>query len=304
MPTSLLYASVVAIWGSSWLGIRFQLGTVPPELSIAYRFLLAAGLLVAFCLATGRRLRFGPRDHLFFAAQGLSLFSLNYLLFYWATGYVTSGLVAVVFSTITVMNIGNGALLFGSRIDRRVALAACGGMIGLALVYWPEVVGVELSREALTGLGLSLVATYSASLGNMVSVRHKARAIPVVESNALGMSYGAAFALVLALGRGEALVFDTSPGYVVSLVYLSLFASVIGFGAYLTLLQRIGADRAAYTSVLFPLVALGLSTVVEDYRWTPLAALGVALILAGNLVVLRRPKPAAVAPTQRLSADT
>ncbi len=291
MPVTLLYAIVVAIWGSSWLGIKFQLGQVPPDLSIAYRFMLSAGILLVYCLARRRRLRFPMRDHLFFAAQGLTLFSLNYLLFYVAAGSLTSGLLAVAFSTITVMNIGNGALLFGHAIDRRVAVGALAGIVGLALVYWPEIAGVELSHAALLGLALSLVATYSASLGNMVSVRHKGRAIPVIEANALGMSYGAALSLAVALGRGEALVFDWSWSYGVSLVYLALFASVFGFGAYLTLLQRIGADRAAYTSVLFPLVALGLSTLVEGYRWTLLAALGVALVLAGNLVVLGRPRP-------------
>jgi drug/metabolite transporter (DMT)-like permease len=292
MPVALLYTIVVAIWGSSWLGIRYQIGVVPPELSIAYRFMLSAGLLVAFCLVTRRRLRFSGRDHLFFAAQGLTLFSLNYLLFYVAAFYVASGLMAVAFSTITVMNIVNGALLFGQRIDRRVALGALAGIVGLALVYWPEIAGVELSHEALIGLALSVAATYSASLGNMVSVRHKRHSIPVVESNAWGMAYGALFALAYALLRGTPLVFDWSWSYTLSLVYLALFASVFGFGAYLTLLQRIGADRAAYSSVLFPLIALGLSTLVEGYRWTPLAALGVALVLAGNLIVLRRPKPA------------
>lgn len=293
MPVTLLYAIVVTIWGSSWLGIKYQLGVVAPELSIAYRFALSAGILLAFCLATRRRLGFGLGNHLFFAAQGLTLFSLNYLLFYWVTGYVTSGLVAVAFSTITVMNIANGALLFRQRIDAGVVLAAAGGMIGLGLIYWPEVSGVELSHEALVGLGLSLVATYLASLGNMISVRHKAHTIPVVESNALGMSYGALFVFAFALSRGVPITFDWSPGYVLSLAFLALFASVIGFGAYLTLLQKIGADRAAYSSVLFPLVALGLSTLVEGYRWTPFAAAGVALVLAGNLVVLRRRKPPA-----------
>ncbi len=292
MPITLLYAVIVAIWGSSWIGITYQLGVVAPELSIAYRFLLAAGMLVAFCAVTRRRLRFGPRDHLFFATQGLTLFSLNYLLFYVAAGYVTSGLLAVAFATITVMNMANGALFFRTPVDGRVVVGAMAGIAGLACVYWPEIVGIELSHAALIGLGLSLAATYSASLGNMVSVRHKARAIPVIESNAIGMAYGAAFALLFALARGAPLTFDTGWGYVVSLVYLALFASVIGFGAYLTLLQKIGADRAAYSSVLFPLVALGLSTWLEGYRWTPLAAVGVALVLAGNLIVLRRRRPA------------
>lgn len=293
MPVALLYTAVVAIWGSSWVGIHYQIGVVAPDLSIAYRFVLAAGLLIAFCLISRRSLRFSRRNHLFFATQGLTLFSLNYLLFYVAASYVASGLMAVAFSTITVMNIANGALLFRQRIDRGVAVGAVAGIAGLALVYWPEIAGVELSHEALLGLGLSVAATYSASLGNMISVRHKTHAIPVIESNAWGMGYGAAFAMAFALLRGAPPAFDWSWSYTLSLVYLALFASVFGFGAYLTLLQRIGADRAAYSSVLFPLVALALSTVVEGYRWTPLAAIGVVLVLSGNLVVLRRPKPRA-----------
>lgn len=206
MPVALLYTAVVAIWGSSWVGIHYQIGVVAPDLSIAYRFVLAAGLLIAFCLMSRRSLRFARRDHLFFAAQGLTLFSLNYLLFYVAASYVASGLMAVAFSTITVMNIANGALLFRQRIDRGVAVGAVAGIAGLALVYWPEIAGVELSHEALLGLGLSVAATYSASLGNMISVRHKTHAIPVIESNAWGMGYGAAFAMAFALLRGAARV--------------------------------------------------------------------------------------------------
>jgi drug/metabolite transporter (DMT)-like permease len=292
VPPNLLYALTVVIWGSSWLGIEFQVGVVAPELSVAYRHALAACVLAGFCLATGRRLRFGPRDHLHMALQGLTLFSLNYFLFYVAALHLTSGLMAVAFSTITVMNILNGALFFGHRVDRRVMLAALSGLAGLGLIFWPEVAGFEFSHEALLGLGLSLLATYSASLGNMVAVRHQRAGLPLVQSNALGMAYGALFAFGLALGHGAPLAFDWSAGYVVSLVWLAVVASVIGFGCYLTLLRKIGADRAAYATVLFPLVALGISTLVEGYRWTIPAVLGVALVLAGNLVVLsarRRP---------------
>jgi len=173
VPVGLLYALIVAIWGSSWIGIEFQLGVVAPELSIAYRFVLAAALLLGFCVLRRRRLRFSARDHAFMAAQGVTLFSINYVLFYVAAGYLTSGLMAVAFSTIVVMNIGNGALLFGHRAEPLVALAALAGIAGLGLVFWPEIAGFELSRAAAIGLGLSLVATYSASLGNMVTVRHK-----------------------------------------------------------------------------------------------------------------------------------
>lgn len=296
MPAHFLYAATVAIWGSSWLAMTYQLGVVPPEQSIVYRFLLAAAILWGYCLATRRRLRFRGRDHAFMAAQGFFLFAFNYQLFYLAAGMLTSGLLAVAFSTMLLMNIVNGALLFRHAVDRRVLLAGAFGLGGLALLFWPEIAGLEFSRRAALGLALSLLATYSASLGNMVSVRHKAAGIPVVESNTLGMSYGALFSLLLALITGQPLAFDLSPAYVGSLLYLALFASVFGFGCYLTLVQRIGADRAAYATVLFPLVALGLSTLFEGYRWTVVGAAGVVLVLSGNLLVLvagraRRPLP-------------
>ncbi|WP_119460698.1 DMT family transporter [Rhodospirillaceae bacterium SYSU D60014] len=296
MSAGLLYAFTVLFWGTSWFAIELQLGVVAPELSITYRFILSAGMLLLFCVATGRRLRFPLRDHLFMALQGASLFSLNYMLFYEAAAHLASGLLAVCFSTIVVMNIANGALFFRHAVDPRVAVGALFGLVGLGLVFWPEVAGFEFSREAALGLGLSLIATYLASLGNMVSVRHKQARIPVVESNAIGMAYGAALSLGLALGGGAPLAFDWSWTYVLSLIYLALFASVLGFGFYLTLLQRIGADRAAYATVLFPMVALAVSTLFEGYRWTALAAIGVGLVLAGNLLVLVRRRKRAPAP--------
>lgn len=292
MPTSFLYAVTVAIWGTSWFAMRFQIGVVPELQSITYRFLLASGFLFLWCLITRRRLAFGRRDHLFCALQGVSLFWLNYVLFYLATSRIPSGLMAVCFSTITVMNIANGALFFGHRTERRVWVAAALGMVGLGLVFWPEIAGVEFSRAHLEGLALSLVATYAASLGNMVSVRHKLAGMPVVESNALGMGYGAALGLLVAAVLSAPFRLDLETPYLLSLGYLALFASVIGFGSYLTLVQRIGADRAAYASVLFPLLALLLSTLFEGYRWTPAAGLGILLVLAGNLLVLPRPAAA------------
>lgn len=265
---------------------------LPGELSIAYRFTLAAAMLVGYCVATGRSLRFSARDHLFMALQGLLLFCLNYVLFYWAAVHLVSGLLAVCFATITVMNIANGALLFRRRVDPKVAVAAALGLAGIGLVFWPELARLELSRTAAIGLGLSVMATYAASLGNMVTVRHQRAGIPVVEANAVGMSYGALFTLVFVVAQGIPFAFVWSASYVGSLLYLALFASVIGFGSYLTLVQRIGADRAAYASVLFPVVALAMSTVLENYRWSMAAVVGVGLVLIGNLLVLaRRPAP-------------
>jgi drug/metabolite transporter (DMT)-like permease len=269
----------------------FQVGVVPVEQSIAYRFLLAGILMLGFCLATNRRLRFGWRDHLCFALQGLTLFGINYLLFYYALPYLASGLLAVCFSTILVMNIGNAMLLFGQRSDAAVGIGAALGLAGLALLFWPALAGFELGHGALIGLGLSLAATYSASLGNMVSVRFKTRAVPVISSNAWGMSYGGLFTLAYAAAVAPDFAFDPRLPYVGSLLYLAILASIVAFTSYLTLVQRIGADRAAYATVLFPVIALALSTLYEGYEWTWPAAAGVLLVIAGNVIVLRRKRP-------------
>ncbi len=301
MPTSVLYIATVLIWGTSWYAMELQL-VLPGELAIAYRFVLAAAMLVAFCLVTGRSLRFPRRDHLFMALQGLFLFCVNYILFYWAAVYLVSGLLAVCFSTITVMNIANGVLFYRRRVDPRVAFAAALGLVGIGLVFWPELARIELSRAAALGLGMSLAATYAASLGNMVTVRHGRARIPVIEANAIGMSYGTLFTLIIVVAQGIPFEFVWSASYLGSLAYLAFFASVVGFGSYLTLVQRIGADRAAYAGVLFPIVALAVSTFLEGYRWSIPAVIGVALILVGNLLVLVRRPPAAHAPRMPAAA--
>lgn len=288
MPIWMLYAIVVAIWGSSWYGIEQQIGVVAPQVSLAYRFLLSAAILILFCLATRRRLRYPAGAYGLMMTQGLFLFCGNYILFYFASMHLVSGLLAVCFSTMSLMNIFNLAVLFRQKVDRRALFAALVGLAGLACVFAPELADNSLGAEPALGLGLSLLATYLASLGNMVSVRLKKLNVPVIESNTIGMSFGALFCVAFALLAGAPFIYDFRPAYTVSLVGLALFATVIGFGCYLSLVQRIGADRAAYSAVMFPIVALSLSTWLEGYRWSPLAGFGVLLVIAGNLLVLTR----------------
>ena len=288
MYNAFLYLITVLIWGSTWLAIKFQLGVVAPELSIAYRFGLAASILIIFSLVRRLPLRFDIKSHGFFVLQGLLLFSLNYILVYLAEGYLTSGLVAIIFSLIIIFNVIFGAIFLGNPIRTRVMIGAVLGLAGLAFVFWPELSSFSLSSLQILGLIMAFIATISASLGNVVSARNQRHELPVVQTNAYGMLYGALFMLILAFFRGVQLEFDTSPGYIVSLIYLAVFGSVIAFGSYLTLLGRIGLDRAAYVTVLFPVIALLLSTIFEDLQWGVPQLLGVVLILFGNAVVLTK----------------
>lgn len=288
MANFLFYSATVLIWGSTWLAITFQLGSVAPVVSVTWRFSLAALMLVLYCLARKLPLRFGARDHLYIALQGICLFALNYLLFYLAELRVTSGLAAVIFSTIVVMNVINGRIFLATPLEWRVLLGGGIGLLGLGLLFWPELVAVNFGGEMVTGILQCLGATYLASLGNILSARNQKQGLPILQTNAWGMAYGALCMLLIALLSGTPLSFDGSPAYLWSLIYLALFGSVIAFGCYLSLVGRIGAGRAAYATLLFPPVALLLSTVWEDYRWTLPGLCGLLLIAAGNWLALRK----------------
>ncbi|SHJ20315.1 Threonine/homoserine efflux transporter RhtA [Malonomonas rubra DSM 5091] len=294
MANFLFYTFTVLIWGSTWLAIKFQLGTVAPALSIFYRFALAAVMLFLWCLLTKRALRFSRNDHLFMALQGSQLFALNYLFFYLAELSITSGLAAVVFSTILVMNLINGRLFLGTPVELKVLLGGLLGLFGLVLMFWPEVTHFDAGGDALLGLGYCFLATYLASLGNIISARNQQKGLPVVQTNAFGMAYGAALMFLISFVTAAPLSIETSFSYLASLFYLALFGSVIAFGCYLSLVGRIGAGRAAYATLLFPLVALLLSTIWEDYQWTAPAVVGILLILGGNYLAMVKRKPAPV----------
>lgn len=292
MPPLVLFALTVAIWGSTWYAITFQLGTVAIEWSVAWRFLLAALTLLAWCAVSGRRLRFAPRDHLVFAGLGALLFSLNYVLVYLGTGYLASGLVAVVFSLMSVANQINGAIFLGQRVESRAMFGALLGLGGLVLVFLPEFDAFRLTDGTLKGIAFCLAATVIASLGNTLAATERARSLPLFAFNGYAMLYGALLTALAAAAMGKAPGFDLRPAYVLSLAWLAFLGSVAAFTMYLTLLKTLGVSRAGYISVLIPLVALAISTLFEGYRWTPVALSGVAAVLVGNLLLLRRRRPA------------
>jgi drug/metabolite transporter (DMT)-like permease len=290
MANLLFYTVTVLIWGSTWLGIKFQLGNVEPALSVAYRFALAALILFVWCLFRRLPMRFSKGDHLYIAMQGVFLFAFNYLLFYLAELQITSGLAAVVFSTIVVMNLLNGRLFLGTTIELKVLFGGALGMFGLVLLFWPEMAAVNFSGPVIVGMLLSFAATYLASLGNIISARNQHRKLPVVQTNAYGMAYGSLCMVLVVMVSGAPITIDLTAPYLLSLAYLALFGSVIAFGCYLSLVGRIGPGRAAYATLLFPVVALALSTIWEDYHWSLSGVCGILLILCGNYLALAKKK--------------
>lgn len=288
--TAALYVLTVAIWGTTWIALKWQLGPVPIPLSIVYRFALAAVVLFAILALTRRLVRPKGRAMLLIAAQGVCLFCLNFICFLHASRYIPSGLVAVLFSTATVWNALNGRLFLKRPISRQVVAGSVLGMSGLGLLFWPELQFAGPGSDAAVGLALGLAGTLCFSAGNMLSTQLQADGHTPLVTNAWGMLFGALVLLAVHAASGGAWVFDTSPRYVGALLYLAIPGSVIGFTAYLTLVGRLGPERAAYCTVLFPVVALNVSVAVEGYEWTAEAAIGLLLVLAGNVLVFRKPR--------------
>jgi len=288
MSNTILYLITVLIWGSTWLAIEFQLGVVEPEVSIVYRYAFASIALFLYCKIRRLNLLFDLKSHLWFALLGTFLFCLNYVFAYRAQVHITSALAAIAFSTMVWINIVMSRLIFGTRAGRRVLMGAFLGIAGIVMLFAPQISEVTLSDGVLYGSLLALMGAFMASTGNMVSQGAQKRALPVLQSNAWGMLYGATLTGIIAVFRGHAFTFDATFTYIASLAYLAVFGSVVAFGAYLTLLGRIGAHKAGYAMVMFPVVALILSILFEGLSFDWSIALGTTLVLLGNLLVLKK----------------
>jgi len=287
MHNALLYIVTVLVWGSTWFAIEFQLGAVAPEVSIFYRYLGAAALLFAWCLMRGLNLKFNRHAHTRFILLGLLLFCLNYITAYHAQQHISSALTAIAFSTMLWMNIINARIFFGVRSGSLVIAGSVIGVVGILILFVPQVNSVSISDATLYGASLAIIGALTASLGNMVSQSAQKDGLPIIQSNAWGMLYGALMTGAIAFGQGKEFNFEWSTSYITSLVYLIVFGSIIAFGAYLTLLGRIGAHRAGYAMVMFPVVALILSFLFEGLEITGNIVMGVAFVLLGNLFVLQ-----------------
>lgn len=286
--TAFYYILTVFIWGTTWIAIKYQLGVVAIEASIVYRFALA-GLVLFVILGITRRLDPIPARHQpFVLLQALCLFSCNFICFYIATRYVPSGIVSVVFSAATIFNLVNALLFHGRKPAPRILTGAAFGLAGITCLFQDTLTSASLDQNTATGLALALLGTWFFSAGNLVSARNQKHGLSVASVNAWAMLYGAGIVSLFAFARGVPFTFDPSPVYVSALVYLAIPGSVIGFTAYLTVVHRLGPEKAAYMTVLFPVVALTISTLFEGYHLTPLAGVGLAGILFGNILVLAK----------------
>jgi drug/metabolite transporter (DMT)-like permease len=282
------FVLVTLLWGGTWLVIRHQLGIVPASWSIAYRFVLASAAMFVYAAIRRDPLWLALRDHGFAAAVGVALFGVNFNFVYRAEAYITSGLVALVFALLLVPNALLGRAFLGQGVSRRFLLGSAVAVAGLALLFWHELtVSAAGPRAVAAGIVLTLAAVVSASIANVMQATERARRMPMVTMIAWAMAYGALGDAAFAFATTGPPRFDWSAGYILGLGYLGIAASAVAFPLYFGVIRAIGPGRAAYSSVLVPVLAMTLSTLFEGYRWTPPAVAGVALVLGGLVVALR-----------------
>lgn len=284
-PTSILYLAVIFGWSTSWLPLSWQVtDTATPEVSVFWRFVIAAALMWGIAYQQKRLQKFPLRLQFYMLGLGICIFSTNFTLFYYGSIGVASGLLAVIFASVAFINVLFDAVRLRRRPSTLQMSAALIGVSGVAIFFWPE---IRSSEAALASLAFCLTGTCFFCMGNMISAHLQNLKIDVLTANSWGMSWGAIFIGAVALVRGGDFFPEPTLQYIGGLIWLAVFSSVLAFSAYLTLIGRIGAAKAGYATVLFPIFALMISSVWEGFVWTPYAVIGIALVAFGNLLMQR-----------------
>lgn len=283
---------VSLIWGSTWLVIKDQISDVPPSWSVSYRFIIASAAM--FVLVGFKRLpfRLGAKGQFWAILIGIAQFSFNFNFVYNAELFITSGLVAVLFALLMVPNAILGRIFLGQRINGAFMAGSAIAAVGIALLFWHEYKSSPATlADVLLGVALTVGGILSASVANVMQALPKLKTYPILTLLAWAMFWGASINIVLSWATVGPPVFEMRAAYIGGIFYLAIVGSVVTFPLYFSLLREIGAGKAAYSSVLVPVVAMILSTLFENYVWTALPAAGALLAMAGLLVALRARKP-------------
>ena len=281
------FTTCALIWGTSWHAIKLQLGTVDPLVSVVYRFGLAALLLFGWCALSKQSLALSARQHQAALGMGLCMFAIDYGCVYEAEVRVASAVVAMVFAATPFFNLLGFRLLAAQRAPSTACLAALLGAAGVGLLSWGEIVRGAVDVRALDGIALALLAVFGTVGGNLFALRGERAGARLLPSTAWSMAYGVGLLALFDLISGRVWRLPLTPGYLGSLLYLSIPGSVLAYLFYFSLARRRGYTLAAYISALTPLIAMLMSSLYEGKRWGSFALTGVVLVLAGQWLLLR-----------------
>ena len=281
-----LFAICVLVWGTTWHAITYQLGDFPAELGVALRFALAGAAVLAVCRWRGVALAYSRADHVAMALQGTFLYGVSYVCVYHAERFVPSGLVAVGYSASPLLAGVGAALLFGTALGQRFVVGGVLGLVGVALIFWPEITRPNGGERAATGAIFTVLSVLLSAVGSLTASRNRHRGIALMPAMGFGMLYGALAAAIVALALGRSVVWPTAPSWWISLAYLAFAGSVLTFACFLTLQDRVGPGPAGTVGVMTPLLALVVSLAFEGFRPDLLTAAGAAFAVAGNALML------------------
>ncbi len=288
VPTALLFAAAVLIWGTTWHAILYQLAESTPEFGVTLRFAIAGLLVLVVAAWRGEAVRRPWREHGVLALQGLFMYSLSYLCVYHAERHVPSGLVAVGYSASPLLAGLGGWWLWRTPVSRRFVAGGVLGVLGVAAIFAPELGATGQRERADLGLLFTAAAVALSAVGALAASRNGRLGLPFWTALGWGLLWGAAASALLLLASGQALELPSAPSWWLSLAYLAVAGTVVAFACFLALQQRLGPGPAATIGVMTPVVALAVSALFEGYRPAPLAWAGVALAIAGNVLMLRR----------------
>jgi drug/metabolite transporter (DMT)-like permease len=274
------------IWGLTWIAIKYQINSINGSIAVFYRFFCASLIMFSLCLLTKNTLKFNLRQHFKFMGQGFFMFFLNFILIYWSTSMASSALVALAFTSLIFFNLFGGRLFLKIPFEKKVIFGAALSLVGMAVISLNEYENMALHPLSVWGFLISLLATLSASIGNLISTSNQMNRVPILSNNAWGMFYGTLFTFIFCLATSKDFTIHFSVPFVISFLYLTVFGTVISFWSYFKLIEIVGPAKAAFTSVLSPVIALSVSTVFENMPWSLYLAIGVLLCIAGNIIAL------------------
>jgi len=281
-----LFSICSLVWGSTWIALTYQVHEMHVMLSVGIRFALAACLIGLWCWIKNISLKLPLAEHKWIAVAGVFLYTLDYSFLYAAQQHMISALLAVLSSTVIYFNVILRRVLMSKPMRAEVVIGATVGLVGIILIFLPEFKVFSAQQGIVIGLMFASASFFSAAVGNVVSEKVLSGNIRVLQMNFWAMTYGVVLTLTIAFAGGARVDFPSAPSYYISLLYLAVFGSVIAFGAYMRLLKQMGADKSAYVVLIYPIVALGISTLFEGYVWSVTAVLGVFIVLAGNAIAM------------------
>jgi drug/metabolite transporter (DMT)-like permease len=286
-----------AIWGSTWIVIRDQLGTVPPQWSVAYRFVIAAVAMALVAKWKGESLKLSGKALGAAVFLGFAQFCINFNAVYLAEQHITSGVVATVFALLLIPSTLMAWAFLGHRPSGRFVWSSLIAVAGIGLLFVHEFRQHSARADEIAlGIGLTLIGMVGASAANVFQAREEIRRFPLFAMLAWSMVFGAVMDATIAFAMTGPPVFESRPGYWLGVVYLALPASVLTFSLYYPVVRKIGPAKAAYSSAIIPIIAMGFSTALEGYRWSPLAITGALLAIGGMIGALRREKEVVAPP--------